>query len=150
MKILADNRQARFDYFLENFFECGVALEGWEVKAILAGKVSLNEAYVRVVNDEVFLIGCNVSPIGNSNAFTNLDATRSRKLLLKRSEIDKLIGKTKVSGFTLIPVKLYYKNRLIKMEIALAKGKKQYDKREDKKQQDADREIRRTVKLQRF
>ena len=150
MKILADNRQARFDYFLENFFECGVALEGWEVKAILAGKVSLNEAYVRVVKDEVFLIGCNVSPIGNSNAFTNLDATRSRKLLLKRSEIDKLIGKTKVSGFTLVPVKLYYKNRLIKMEIALAKGKKQYDKREDKKQQDADREIRRTVKLQRF
>lgn len=150
MKILADNRQARFDYFLENFFECGVALEGWEVKAILAGKVSLNEAYVRVVKDEVFLIGCNVSPIGNSNAFTNLDTTRSRKLLLKRSEIDKLIGKTKVSGFTLVPVKLYYKNRLIKMEIALAKGKKQYDKREDKKQQDADREIRRTVKLQRF
>ena len=150
MKILADNRQARFDYFLENFFECGVALEGWEVKAILAGKVSLNEAYVRVVRDEVFLIGCNVSPIGNSNAFTNLDTTRSRKLLLKRSEIDKLIGKTKVSGFTLVPVKLYYKNRLIKMEIALAKGKKQYDKREDKKQQDADREIRRTVKLQRF
>lgn len=150
MKILADNRQARFDYFLESFFECGVALEGWEVKAILAGKVSLNEAYVRVVRDEVFLIGCNVSPIGNSNAFTNLDTTRSRKLLLKRSEIDKLIGKTKVSGFTLVPVKLYYKNRLIKMEIALAKGKKQYDKREDKKQQDADREIRRTVKLQRF
>lgn len=149
MKILADNRQARFDYFLEDFFECGMVLEGWEVKAILAGKVSLNEAYVRIVREEVFLIGCNVSPIGNSNAFTNLDKTRSRKLLLNRSQIDKLVGKTQMSGFTLVPVKLYYKNKLIKMEIALAKGKKLYDKREDKKQQDADREIRRTVKLHR-
>ena len=149
MKVLAENRQARFDYFLEAFFECGVVLEGWEVKAILAGKVSLNEAYVRVVSEEVFLIGSNISPIGNSNAFTNLDKTRSRKLLLRRSEIDKLICKTKISGFSLVPVKLYYKERRIKMEIALAKGKKQHDKREVKKQQDADREIRRTVKLQR-
>lgn len=123
-----------------------MSLEGWEVKAILAGKISLNEAYVRVVKEEIFLIGCNISPVGNNVAFSNVDPTRTRKLLLHRSEIDKLIGKTQISGFTLVPIKVYYKNKRVKIEIALAKGKKQYDKRETQKNKDIDKELRRVVK----
>src|SRR5574343_490915 len=146
MKTLAQNRQAGHEYFLEHFFEGGLVLEGWEVKAILAGKISLNEAYVCVIKDEVFLIGCNITPVGQNTAFSNVDPTRTRKLLLRRSEIDKLIGKTQISGFTLVPIKGYYKNRRIKLEIALAKGKKLHDKRETKKNRDIDREIHRTVK----
>lgn len=146
MKTITTNKSAGHEYFLEQFYEGGLVLEGWEVKSILAGKVSLNEAYVRVLGDEVFLIGCNVTPVGQNTAFTNLDHTRTRKLLLHRNEIDKLIGKTQISGFTLVPIKLYYKNRRIKLEIALAKGKKLHDKRESKKNRDIDRELRRTMK----
>jgi len=147
MKTIANNKKASHEYFLQDFYECGLVLEGWEVKGILAGKVSLNEAYVRVLNEEVFLIGCNITPIGNNTKFTSLDPTRTRKLLLHKHQIDKLIGKTQISGLTLVPVKMYYKNRRVKLEIALAKGKKLYDKREDKKNREVDREIRRTVKL---
>lgn len=146
MKTITNNKRAGHEYFLEHFFECGMALEGWEVKGILAGKVSLNEAYVRVINEEVFLIGATVTPVGTSNAFTNVDPTRSRKLLLNRSEISKLIGKTQMAGYTLVPVKMIYKNRRIKLDIALAKGKKQHDKREVKKLKDVNREIDRAVK----
>ena len=123
-----------------------MVLEGWEVKGILAGKLSINEAYVRVIGEEVFLVGCTITPVGNNTAFTGVDPMRSRKLLLNKSEISKLIGKTQISGFTLVPVKVYYKNRRIKMEIALAKGKKLQDKREAKKTKDVERELRRAVK----
>lgn len=150
MKMLANNRSVRHDYFLEAFFECGMVLEGWEVKGILAGKASINEAYVRIFGEEVFLIGCHIAAAGNITKFTTIDPTRSRKLLLHRSEISKLIGKTQATGFTLVPVQLYYKDNKIKMEIALAKGKKNYDKREDIKQKDADREVKRTIKSARL
>lgn len=146
MKSLAHNKNVGFEYFLEQFFECGMVLEGWEVKSILAGKLSLNEAYVRVLHEEVFLIGANITPIGNNTRFSNIDPIRTRKLLLHASEISKLIGKTQISGFTLVPVKAYYKNRKIKLEIALAKGKKRHDKREVIKLRDVDRELRRTIK----
>lgn len=146
MKTIANNKRAGFEYFLEQFFECGMVLEGWEVKGILAGKISLNEAYVRVIGQEVFLIGANITPVGHNVIFSGVDPTRTRKLLLNKSEIDKLIGKTQISGFTLVPVKVYYKNKRLKMEIALGKGKKQRDKREDKKLKDVKREIDRTMK----
>ena len=146
MKVLANNKNAGFQYFLETFYECGMVLEGWEVEGILAGKLSLNEAYVRVLGEEVFLVGCTITPVGKNTSFTAVDPMRSRKLLLNKSEISKLIGKTQISGFTLVPVKVYYKNRRIKMEIALAKGKKLQDKREAKKTKDVERELRRTVK----
>ena len=146
MKVLANNKNAGFQYFLETFYECGMVLEGWEVKGILAGKLSLNEAYVRVISEEVFLIGGTITPVGKNTAFTGVDPTRTRKLLLNKSEISKLIGKTQISGFTLVPVKVYYKNRRIKIEVALAKGKKLHDKREVKKTKDIERELRRVVK----
>lgn len=146
MKILASNKSAGFEYFIQDTYECGIVLEGWEVKGILAGKISLNEAYVRVINEEIFLIGCNITSVGNNNKFINLDSTRTRKLLLHKHQIDKLIGKTQISGLTLIPIKMYYKDRRIKLEIALAKGKKLYDKRQDKKNRDVDREINKVMK----
>ena len=146
MKILMQNKKAGFEYSLEAFTECGLVLEGWEVKSILAGKASLNEAYVKVINEEVFLIGCHISPLGNNVKFTEVDPIRTRKLLLKRSEISKMIGKVQVAGFTLLPIKIYYKDRRIKIEIALGKGKKLFDKREDKKNSDLDRELKRSFK----
>ena len=121
-------------------------LEGWEVKSLLSGRGSLNEAYVRILGDEVALIGAHITPTSQYSKFSNLDPIRTRKLLLNRSEINKLIGKVQISGFTLVPVRLYYKNRRLKLEIALAKGKKLRDKREDIKKRDIDREVRQSIK----
>lgn len=146
MKTLIDNKSSRFEYHLEEFFEAGLVLEGWEVKSLLSGRGSLNEAYVRVLGDEVALIGAHITPTSQHSKFSNLDPTRTRKLLLNRSEINKLIGKVQISGFTLVPVRLYYKDRRLKLEIALAKGKKLHDKRESIKKRDNEREIRQTMK----
>ncbi len=146
MKTLIDNKSTRFEYHLEEFFEAGLVLEGWEVKSLLAGRGSLNEAYVRVLGDEVALIGAHITPTSQYLNCANLDPTRTRKLLLNRSEINKLIGKVQISGFTLVPVRMYYKGRRLKLEIALAKGKKLRDKREDIKKRDIDREIRQSIK----
>ena len=121
-------------------------LEGWEVKSLLSGRGSLNEAYVRILGDEVALIGAHITPTSQYSKFSNLDPIRTRKLLLNRSEINKLIGKVQISGFTLVPVRLYYKNRRLKLEIALGKGKKLRDKREDIKKRDIDREVRQSIK----
>ena len=121
-------------------------LEGWEVKSLLSGRGSLNEAYVRILGDEVALIGAHITPTSQYSKFSNLDPIRTRKLLLNRGEINKLIGKVQISGFTLVPVRLYYKNRRLKLEIALAKGKKLRDKREDIKKRDIDREVRQSIK----
>lgn len=140
-KILSECRRVKFEYHLEDFFTAGMVLEGWEVKSILSGKASLNEAYVRIIGDEVVLIGAHIAATGQFSKFSNLDPTRSRKLLLNKHEISKLIGKVQISGFTLVPVKMIYKNRRIKLEIALAKGKKDRDKRENIKNRDASREI---------
>lgn len=146
MKTLIDNKKSRFEYHLEEFFEAGIALEGWEVKSLLTGRGSLNEAYVRILGDEVALIGAHITPTSQYSKFSNLDPIRTRKLLLNRSEINKLIGKVQISGFTLVPVRLYYKNRRLKLEIALAKGKKLRDKRDDIKKRDIDREVRQSIK----
>ncbi len=143
---IADNKKAFHDYFIEEKFEAGIALEGWEVKAIRAGRVQLKEAYVVLKNTEVFLIGCHISPLPTASTHINPDPTRSRKLLLRAEEISKLIGKTERAGFTLVPLDLHYSKGRIKLTIGLAKGKKQYDKRAAEKEREWQREKQRLVR----
>jgi SsrA-binding protein len=145
-KQLIDNKKVKFEYFTFDTFEAGLVLEGWEVKSILGGKASINESYVRVIGEEVFLVGCTVTPAVEYSKFSGCDPTRTRKLLLRRQEISKLIGKVKVSGFTIVPLRMIYKNKKIKLEIALAKGKKLVDKRNTVKERDVTRDIQRTMK----
>jgi SsrA-binding protein len=145
MRDLATNKKAFFDYEIIESFEAGIVLLGTEVKSVKEGKINLKDSYVKIMNGEVFLINCHISEYKYGN-ITNHDPTRSRKLLLKKTQIGKLAGKTKEKGFALIPLKVYKKNNLIKIEIALAKGKKNYDKRETLKRKDIDREIRRSFK----
>ncbi len=133
---ITENRKARHDYFLEETFEAGLALEGWEVKAIRAGRVNLKEAYVLVRQGELYLLGMHVSPLPSASTHVKPDPTRTRKLLLHRQEIDRLIGKVERAGYALVPLDLHYRNGRIKATIALAKGKKQYDKRESLKERD--------------
>ncbi len=146
-KIIANNKKARHDYFIEETYECGIELVGTEVKSIRQGHCSLGEAFVRIdKNNEVMLYGMHVSPYEKGNIF-NRDPLRPRKLLMHKSEIRKLIGKIKEKGFTLIPLQVYFKGSLIKVEIALAKGKKLYDKREDIKKKDMKRSAERDFKV---
>ncbi len=133
---ITENRKARHDYFLEETFEAGLALEGWEVKAIRAGRINLKEAYVLVRQGELYLLGMHVSPLPSASTHVKPDPTRTRKLLLHRQEIDRLIGKVERAGYALVPLDLHYRNGRIKATIALAKGKKQYDKRESLKERD--------------
>jgi SsrA-binding protein len=133
---IVENRKAFHDYFIEERFEAGLALEGWEVKAIRAGRANLKEAYVVVRQGEIVLVGAHVSP----------DATRTRKLLLHREEIGRLIGKVERAGYTLAPLDLHYKNGRIKLEFGLAKGKKQYDKRATIKEREWNREQQRLMR----
>ena len=135
-----ENRKARHDYFLFEKFEAGIVLLGFEVKSIREGRVNLKDAFVRVVNEEAFLFNCHITPYSHIQGHQELDPTKSRKLLLKKSEIDQLLGKTSQKGFAIIPIKMYFKKGLVKVEIALAKGKKEYDKREDIKRRIHDRE----------
>jgi len=143
---IADNKKAFHDYFIEEKFEAGLVLEGWEVKAIRAGRVQIKEAYVVVKNGAVFLIGCHISPLLTASTHILPDPTRSRKLLLHASEINKLIGKTERAGFTLIPLNMHYVKGRIKLEIGLAKGKKQHDKRAADKDREWQREKQRLVR----
>ncbi len=146
-KIIANNKKARHDYFIEETYECGIELVGTEVKSIRQGHCSLGEAFVRIdKNNEVMLYGMHVSPYEKGNIF-NRDPLRPRKLLMHKSEIRKLIGKIKEKGFTLIPLQVYFKGSLIKVEIALTKGKKLYDKREDIKKKDMKRTAERDFKV---
>ena len=142
---IANNRKAFHDYFIEEKYEVGIELIGTEVKSIKAGKVSIKESFVRIIKNEVFVMNMHVTPyeFGNIN---NESETRVRKLLLKRKEIDKMAQKIKEQGYTIMPLSIYTKQRLVKMEIGLAKGKKLYDKREDLKRRDQDREIRKIQK----
>ena len=142
------NRQAFHNYHVIETFEAGMALQGTEVKAIREGKVNLKDSYGLVKNGEVWLLNCHISPYSHGNRM-NHDPLRTRKLLLHRSEIRKLIGKTTEKGLTLVPLKIYFKNGRAKCEIALAKGKKLYDKRETEKKKTADRETRQAIKEQR-
>jgi len=146
---IADNKKAFFDYFIEDRYEAGLVLEGWEVKAIREGRVQIKEAYVLVRNNELYLFGAHVSALTTTSTFSHPEALRSRKLLLHRAEIDKLIGKVERSGFTLVPLNLHMKKGRVKCEIGLAKGKKQHDKRATEKDRDAKREVNAAMKTNR-
>ena len=143
---IADNKKAFHDYFIEEKFEAGLVLEGWEVKAIRAGRVQLKEAYVVVKSAEVWLIGCHISPLLTASTHIHPDATRSRKLLLRAEEIRKLIGKTERAGFTLVPLDMHFSKGRIKLQIGLAKGKKQHDKRAAEKEREWQREKQQLVR----
>ena len=143
---IADNKKAFHDYFIEEKFEAGLVLEGWEVKAIRASRVQLKEAYVIVKHGAVYLIGCHISPLLTASTHIHPDPTRSRKLLLHASEISKLIGKTERAGFTLIPLNMHFLKGRIKLDIGLAKGKKEHDKRATEKDREWQREKLRLVR----
>lgn len=145
MSIVA-NKKAYHDYFIEEKFEAGLALQGWEVKAIRAGRAQLKEAYVVVKNGEIVLLGAHVTPLPTASTHIRPDPTRTRKLLLHRAEINRLIGKVERAGYTLTPLDLHFKAGRIKLEIGLAKGKRQYDKREAAKQRDWNREKQRLLR----
>ncbi len=138
IKVITDNRRARYDYFIEDTMEAGIVLQGTEVKSLRLGKVNLQDSYARVENGEVFLHGMHISPYEQGNRF-NHDPTRPRKLLLHRREIRRLIGTTKEEGYTLVPTRLYFSKGQCKVELALAQGKKLYDKRDAAAKRDATR-----------
>jgi SsrA-binding protein len=144
---IADNKKAFHDYFIEERFEAGLALEGWEVKAIRASRVQIREAYVVLRRGEIFIIGMHISALQTASTHIKTDPTRTRKLLLHAAEINKLVGKVERAGFTLVPLDLHYKKGRIKLEIGLAKGKKQHDKREDEKKKDWEREKQRLMRV---
>lgn len=143
---IIENRKAFHDYFIEERFEAGIVLEGWEVKAIRAGRAQLKESYVVVMEGEIFLLGMHISPLSSASTHIHPDATRTRKLLLKAEEISKLIGKVEQRGYALVPINLHYKNGKIKLEFGLGKGKKHYDKRADAQEKDWAREKERLMK----
>jgi len=143
---IVDNKKAFHDYFVEERFEAGMALEGWEVKSIRAGRVQLKEAYVIIRNAEIFLFGAHISPLPTASTHISPDPLRTRKLLLKAEEIKRLIGKVERAGYTLVPLNLHYQRGRIKCEVGLAKGKKQHDKREAAKERDWQRERQRLMK----
>ncbi|MGA8261720.1 MAG: SsrA-binding protein SmpB [Arenicellales bacterium] len=146
---IAQNKKARFDYSIEEDFEAGIALEGWEVKSLRAGRANLKESYVIVEDNQLFLIGAHVSPLPSASTHIHPDPVRTRKLLMHRREIDRLIGAREREGYTLVPLSMYWKNGRAKLKIALAKGKKQYDKRAAIKQREWDRDKHRLLKLKR-
>ena len=146
---LAENRKARHEYFIEDTYECGLALVGTEVKSIRAGKVNLKDSYAQIKNGEAFIIGMHISPYEQGNIF-NRDPFRERKLLLHKSEIRRLNSLAQADGYSLIPLQLYLKDGLVKMELAVAKGKKLYDKRDSIASRDAKREMERRLKETRY
>lgn len=148
MKVIANNKKARHEYFVDEVYEAGLVLTGTEIKSIRNGKVSIKEAYAKIINGEVLILGMNISPYEQGNRF-NVDSLRPRKLLLHRREINKLIGKLKVGGVTLIPLRIYLNDRgKAKIEIAVARGKKLYDKRDSIAKRDTDRKMQRAMKKQ--
>ena len=143
---IVDNRKAFHDFFIEEKLEAGLALEGWEVKAIRAGRSNLKEAYVIVRQGEVYLIGCHISALPEASKHVTPDPVRTRKLLLKAEEIRKLIGKVERAGYALVPIDMHYVRGRIKLEIGLAKGKKQHDKRDTEKDREWAREKQRLIR----
>ncbi|MBI3935771.1 MAG: SsrA-binding protein SmpB [Betaproteobacteria bacterium] len=143
---IVQNKKAFHDYFIEQRFEAGIALEGWEAKAIRAGRVQIKEAYVIVRDAEIYLVGAHVSPLPTASRHVAPDPTRTRKLLLRAEEIRKLIGSVERAGFTLVPLDMHYSRGKIKIEIGLAKGKKQHDKREAQKDREWRREQQRLLR----
>lgn len=145
-KLVANNKKAYHDYFIEEKYEAGIALHGTEVKSVRMGKCSIKESYIRIENDEAYLYGLHVSPYEKGNIF-NRDPLRVKKLLLHKSEIRRLKSKIAEKGYTLVPLQIYFKNSLIKVEIGLARGKKLYDKRADIAKKDIRREAERDFKV---
>jgi SsrA-binding protein len=143
---IADNKKAFHDYFIEERYEAGLVLEGWEVKAIRAGRAQIKEAYVVVKSGEVFLIGAHITPLLSASTHVHPDPVRTRKLLLNAAEISKLIGKVERAGYTLVPLDLHYSKGRVKLAVGLAKGKKQHDKREAEKDRDWNREKARLMR----
>ncbi len=143
---IAQNRKAHHDFFIEDRFEAGLVLEGWEVKSLRAGKVQLDQGYVILKYGAAWLFGAQITPLQTVSTHINPDPTRSRKLLLHQKELGKLIGSIERKGYTVVPLSLYWKNNRVKLAIGLAKGKKLHDKRETEKQRDWDREKQRLLK----
>ncbi len=143
---IVENRKAFHDYFIEERFEAGLVLEGWEVKSIRAGRAQLKEAYVVVKGGELILIGAHISPLSTASTHVHADPTRTRKLLMHREEINRLVGKVERAGYTLTPIDLHFKAGRIKLEIGLAKGKKQHDKRATIREREWDRERARALR----
>jgi SsrA-binding protein len=143
---IADNKKAAFNYFFEERFEAGMVLEGWEVKAVREGKVQLTDGYVVIRNGELFLIGCQINPLNTASSHVSPDAVRTKKLLVKKDDIRRLIGKVEQKGYTLVPLNLHWKNGKVKCEFALAKGKAEHDKRDTIKEREGKREVERAMK----
>ncbi len=144
---IVQNKKAFHDYFIEEKYEAGIVLEGWEVKAIRAGRVQLKEAYILIRKGELFLIGSHISPLATASTHVNPDPVKTRKLLLHASQISELIGRVERAGYTLIPLDMHYKSGKIKLEIGLARGKKQYDKRETEKRKEWERDKQRLLRM---
>ncbi len=145
-RVIAVNRKARHDYFIEDKFEAGLVLEGWEAKSLRAGRAQLTESYVHLRNGEAYLIGAHFSPLNTASTHTRADPTRSRKLLLQRHELDRLVGAVERKGFALVLLNLHWSRGRAKLEIGLAKGKKQHDKRAASKDRDWQRQKERILK----
>jgi len=143
---IVTNKKAHFDYFIEKNFEAGLSLEGWEVKSLRAGRVNLSDAHVIIKHAEAYLLGAQIQPLSTTATHTHADPTRTRKLLMNRKELNQLIGSVERQGYTLIPTSLYWKHNKIKMSLALAKGKKTYDKRDTVKERDWQRSRARILK----
>ncbi len=143
---IAQNRKAWHDYFIEQKFEAGLVLQGWEVKCLRAGRAQLKEGYVVIEHNEAFLVGTHFSPLTSTSTHIKANPTRTRKLLLHREELNKLIGATERKGYTLIPLQLYWQRGRAKLEVGLAKGKQAHDKRADIKKRETDREMQRVLK----
>lgn len=143
---IALNKKAKHDYFIEQRLEAGIALQGWEVKSLRAGRLQLTESHVILKHGEAFLLGAQIVPLPTASKHMEPDPTRTRKLLLHRQELDKLVGHIKIKGYTIVALAMYWKHGLAKVEIGLAKGKKQHDKREAVKKQDVKRDLARVMK----
>ena len=143
---IAENRKAHFNYHIEERFEAGIVLEGWEVKAIREGKVQLTDGYVVIRNGELFIIGCLINPLKTASTHVNPEAARTKKLLLKKDDIKHLIVKVEQKGYTLVPINLHWKAGKVKCEVALAKGKAEHDKRDTIKDREGKREVERAMK----
>jgi SsrA-binding protein len=148
-RLIAENRKARFDYFIEERYEAGIVLKGWEVKAMRAGRAQLKESYVYVKDGEAFLFGAHLSPLNSASSHVIADPTRTRKLLLNAKELSELAVAVEREGYTLVPLELYWKGGRAKLQVGIAKGKKQYDKRAVEKERDWQRDKQRLARMRR-
>ena len=144
--VIATNRQARANYFISDCFEAGIVLSGTEVKSVREGRVNLKDSYVRFMNQQAFVVGLHISPYSHTHSITDVDPTRSRKLLLHKEEINRLTGRLSQKGFTCIPLSLYFKRGIVKLEIGIGKGKKEHDKRQTIKERSQAKEVRQALK----